>query len=86
MTTASAAARVALNSTVTRCLGNALFRTPVSDPAAIGRIIAPGVTQVMDGVEALVAAAVAEALAVHAAEETVKSAAAQTAQLEGTAR
>jgi hypothetical protein len=85
MSTASAAARMALNSTVTRCLGNALFRTPVSDEAEIDRITGPGVTQVMDAAEALVAAAVAEALAVQAAEHTVKSAAAETAQtLEGT--
>jgi hypothetical protein len=69
---------------VTHRLESALARTPVSDPAAIDRITGPGVTQVMDAAEAVVAAAVAEALAVQAAEHAVKSAAAETAQLEGT--
>jgi hypothetical protein len=84
MTTASAAARVALRSAVTHRLSSALSRTPVSDPDAIARITEPGATQVMDAAEALVAAAVAEARAVQAAEHAVKSAAAETAQLEGT--
>jgi hypothetical protein len=84
MPTASDAARVALASVVTHRLSSALSRTPVSDPAAIARITGPGVTQVLDAADILVAAAVAEARAVQAAEHAVKSAAAETAQLEGT--
>jgi hypothetical protein len=60
MPTASDAARVALESVVTHRLSSALSRTPVSDPAEIDRITGPGVTQVMDGVDVLVAAATAQ--------------------------
>jgi hypothetical protein len=84
--TPTSAARAVLASTVLHRLESALFRTPVSDPAAIARITGPGVVQVMDGVDGLVAAAVAEALAVQAAEHTVESAAKTAQTLEGTAR
>lgn len=74
MTTASDA-RTALVCSVTHRLETALARTPRSDPAEIARIIRPAVRQVLADADALTAAAVAEAKAVHAAEEAVKSAA-----------
>lgn len=75
MSTASAA-RAALTSTVTHRLECTLARTPRSDPVEVARIIGPGVAQVLADADALVVAAVAEALAVREGVETVTAAAA----------